>query len=310
MSQKPQVLFLYRAGHASTGSKIMRCDQLCEMATQHLGERFDFATQALPRPNQLRAQRRLVTELEGKIVIFLKRADQAVDPDILADLRQTVRGMAIDYVDGTVNPLPVVPMDVHISASITGAQVVNTLLSGPFDAPLNDKTVSLTVLHHADPRITAHKAPMDRLRLGYIGRPDNAFLPDVVRDYMPEQSHTDDFLEQMASLNVHYCVRQIDRVDKKLRVKPFTKGFNAAASHALAMVNRQVPDAEAFLGDDYLLMINDASEPAVAAGLSRAQEALGSPEWDDALDRMAALRARIAPARITAQLERAIEVML
>lgn len=310
MPHKPQIVFLYRAGHASTGSKIMRCDQLCQMAIQHLGDRYDFTTRALPRPKQLRAQRLLIDELAGKIVIFLKRADQALDPDILVELRDRVRGMAIDYVDGNVNPLPIVPMDVHISASMTGTQVVNALLSGAFNAPRNDKTVALTVLHHADPRITAHNAPTDRLHLGYIGRPENAFLPDVVKDYMPDQSQVGDFLAQMARLNVHYCVRTVDWADKKLRVKPFTKGFNAAASHALVMVNRQVPDAEAFLGDDYLLMINQASESDVAASLSLAQESLGSPQWAEALDRMAALRARIAPKRIAAQLERAIQVML
>ena len=90
------VVFLYRAGHVNSGAKIMRCDQLCAMAQERLGGQYRFSTLALPRPGHVGRQRKLPEALRGAVVIFLKRADRALDPEVLAELRQTVRAMCLD----------------------------------------------------------------------------------------------------------------------------------------------------------------------------------------------------------------------
>jgi hypothetical protein len=105
-------------------------------------------------------------------------------------------------------------------------------------------------------------------------------------------------------------VREISQRNKRLAYKPFTKGFNAAASHANILVNRQVPDAVAFLGDDYPFLIDDLSKDAVQGGFDTARAAFGTPLWDRALAQVARMHARVTPREITRQLDAILQVMI
>lgn len=313
----PEIVFLYRGGHRNSGAKLMRCDQLSGFARAHLGDRYQFRTGDLPNPKHIRRQQRLVEELKGAIVIFLKRADRALDPDVLGDLRGAVRGMGIDYVDGNMWPLPTVPMDVHIAASIHGLRALEVLLSGPFEALHNSRTTARLVLHHADPRIVPLPEGGGRdLSLSYFGRADNAFLPEPViaeLSDLPDYADADvddAFLKLVAQSNMHYCVREIGTRNRRLSFKPFTKGFNAAAAGANVIVNRQVPDAEALLGEDYPYLIDGARVEDVLAGIARARAEVGSEVWQRGLEAMRALRHRISVGQIVRQLDSALQVMV
>jgi hypothetical protein len=314
MPSKPRVVFLFRAGHINAGSKIMRCDQLCEIATEFLGDRYEFSTRALPRPAHLNRQHRLVQELKDCIVIFLKRSDDVIALENLEDLRKSVRGMAIDYVDGNTFPPPRVAMDAHISASVAGARALEVLLSGPFDVPRNRTSSVHTVLHHADPRIAPHQATGDHPNICYFGDLNNAHLPEFARKQIQSLAGDDglpqNFFEEMLKYNMHYCVREVSKRNKRLAYKPFTKGFNAAACGANILVNRQVHDAEHFLGDDYPFLIDDLSDDCVQAGFDAARSAFGTPVWDKALDRVEHMRSKVTPREIARQLDSVLRVMM
>lgn len=314
MRQKHRVLFLYRAGHVNTGSKIMRCDQLCNFANEFLGDQYEFVTRALPRSKHLGRQRRLVSELAGCSVIFLKRADKVLEPEILHDLRDSVKSMAIDYVDANMYPLPTVAMDAHISASFAGTQALDVLLSDALDGPRNNKTASFTVLHHADPRIQANEVAGISANIGYFGDPKNAYLPEFARRQIPsldsDEGMPEAFLDEMKKYNLHYCVRQVPKRLKQVTYKPFTKGFNAAASNANVLVNRQVPDAVQFLGDDYPFLVDDLSYEAVQGGFDAVHSAYGTPVWNNALERMAEVKSRVAPAEVSRQLNVVLQAIV
>ncbi|MEO0930944.1 MAG: hypothetical protein AAFY14_09895 [Pseudomonadota bacterium] len=284
------------------------------MAQEFLGDRYDFYTRALPRSGHIRRQRRLINELAGDIVIFLKRADRGIAPDILEELRKTVRGMAIDYVDSRTYPPPEVPIDAHISASFAGKNAMDVLLSGAFNIKMNDKTAAHVVLHHADPRITQNQSAGEHPKLCYFGDLQNAYLPDFARPEILSLSEGESmplaFYEEMLKYNMHYCVRDISARNPRLIYKPFTKGFNAAASHANVLVNRQVPDAEYFLGDDYPFLIDDITDDSLHDGFDRVKSAYGTPIWEKGLRQMAHVRSRVAPREIAHQLDTVLQTML
>lgn len=314
MPNQQRVIFLYRAGHVRSGSKIMRCDQLCEIANEFLSDRYIFSTRALPRERHLVRQHRLSSELVGDIVIFLKRADKVLTQEALEELRQNVRGMAVDYVDAPIYPLPDVAMDAHISSSFAGKQALDVLLSGVFEAPLNDKTSAHTVLHHADPRIRPHQAGNDAVKFCYFGDLKNTYLPATAKKQILSLSQDGDmpqeFYQEMLKYNIHYCVREVSKRPKRLSYKPFTKGFNAAASHANILVNRQVPDALHFLGEDYPFMLDNTEDETIQRGFEQVKAAFGTPIWEKALSRVAGMRARVAPAEIARQLDAMLQSML
>ena len=312
--QKTKVKFLYRAGHVNQGAKIMRCDQLCEIANQFLAEAYEFEAMALPRPGQFRKQRELVETLKGSIIIFLKRADRAIEPTILEELRQSVRGMAIDYVDAAMLPWADVPMDVHFCASFTAKKTLDVMLNGPFGPPINARTSAQLVLHHADPRLKPVSRSNEKMAMGYFGKPSNAFMTESISKLVSDTNREADpegrFLQGIERYDLHYCVRKVANSNPKLAIKPFTKVFNAAACGANVLINKQVPDAIDLLGKDYPFMVEDATEAQVIWGLKRAADAFGTVVWNNALDRMGHIRSQIEPKKIALQLNNALQNML
>jgi len=159
--------------------------------------------------------------------------------------------------------------------------------------------------------------PASRLRSlkpGYFGLPgkldDPAVLPKntLVPDYEP--TNIDGFLKALPRANFHFCVRTPfykEGLDI-LPAKPFTKGFNAAVVGANVLVNKQVHDAEHYLGDDYPFMIADSSPAAINQGFAHAKEAFGTTEWTLGLDRMADMAARVSPREVALELKQIIDL--
>ena len=104
---------------------------------------------------------------------------------------------------------------------------------------------------------------------------------------------------------MHYAVRgptARPAVENRI-AKPFTKGFNAAAVGANVLVNRQVDDAEFYLGNDYPFLINGLDQNSLREGVEKAQDLYRSPDWQRGLDIMKDVRERCSARAIAQELD-------
>lgn len=304
-----RVVFAYRQAHASAGSKIMRCDQLAQIARTRLGERFAFETLALPPPRRSRRIRAAIESAEGAIVILLKRADLALDPSQAADLSRAACGVCVDYVDAPLGDGLAEIADMHIAASKAAFSKLRARASSADAVRL--------VTHHADPRIVWRKDFGEgRFRLCYFGDERHFTPPPALTDSIERAAFArrDDAATALGALrraSMHYAVRAYDPVEaaRRLVAKPFTKGFNAAAANANILINRDAPEIEGYLDDDYPFLIESAHPVHIAEGVRRARDAFGGRDWRDGLERMAAIRAECAPERVAAQLSAVLNAL-
>ena len=288
----------------------MRVDQLSAMARSHLGDRWDFETLALPRPGRRRHQRDLTDNIRGAVVIFLKRAFEVIDLDILWVWRDAVKAMAVDYVDANTAPWPKIPIDVHIAASGALETHLSTRLAAHPELARNAETHVMRLDHHADPSLDTFwpDRPRDELRLFYFGRPKSRTLPRSLADRVVHPKYVgfgidDEHRGVLATANMHYAVREMSPPDQRSAFKPFTKGFTAAACGAHILVNRQADDAEAFLGTDYPFLIEDCTKDSIGGARDLAKSLVGTPKWNDSLSVMEGIRASVEPKKIMTQLE-------
>lgn len=298
--RRVRVCFLYRAAHASSGAKIMRVDQLCDMARAHLGDRYDFEKVELPKKGQNRRIRLMLEGLGDAIVIVLKRAYATFGPGHAEVLRRRARAVIVDHVDAGIDPLAFNVADLHLAASWDGLAGIRAVSEG--------REIRTALLpHHADPRISWRERSADStLAMGYFGLAGHALLPRalaprlIVPDYgagerMPE------VIEAMSRCNVHYAVRPAKKVRNSW--KPFTKGINAAAAGANVLVHRDVDDAVAALGPDYPYLIEEPTEAGIMDGVARLDRGIGGPDWRRGLEAMSELRARTLPDRLMRDLD-------
>lgn len=276
----------------------MRCDQLCQIAKDQIGDRWDFDVVALPHFRDTGALDALIEDLSGAIVIFLKRAYNVFSEHQLERLGKCAMKLVVDHVDAPTYPLPDYPFDLHLCASIAGTHALRGQLNGPNADASRAPALVETLIHHWDPRIRRQSFETDtHLRLGYFGLSKNTVIPrgDLDIPHYDGSQLSGDFLERMENTNVHYVVRQVNGRNPKLEFKPFTKGFNAAAAGAHMLVNRGVCDAVEHLGYDYPFFIEDAREELILDGIERLQHAIGTGIWRDAFDAIAHTRERSSP---------------
>jgi hypothetical protein len=179
MARKRSVVFLFRRAQEFRGSKLMRCDQLREIAQTHLAERYDFQVRRLPAPRNEALQLKIARDLDGCILILLKSAALALLPGSLAEFRRRAAGICIDYVDASISIMPDVPIDMHISASIAGKNALEMELARKSVSNPAEK-VHL-IHHHADPRITwSDRSDSARITACYVGEASNTIIPDAI----------------------------------------------------------------------------------------------------------------------------------
>ncbi|MFX0547070.1 hypothetical protein ACEWPL_016150 [Roseovarius sp. S1116L3] len=293
-----RIIFLHKKGHATNGSKIMRCDQLCQLAREHIDGKWSFEVASLPHFKNTGALNAIIEDLAGSVVVFLKRAYNVFTSDQLERLGARARKLIVDHVDAPTHPLPDYPFDLHLCASIAGTHALRTQLNGPNSKATGSPTRVETLIHHSDPRIvwTDFSKDVD-LRVGYFGIPKNTILPRrgvEIPQYDGSQL-SNDLLDRMTETNVHYAVRRNPDSNPRLLFKPFTKGFNAAAAGAHVLVNRDVCDAVEHLGYDYPFFIEGMSEENISAGIERLRQAAGTGTWKDAFDAVNHTRQRSLP---------------
>ncbi len=300
---KQKVVFLHRRGHSAIGSKIMRCDQLAEICNRYLGDRYKFEVRPQRPIRDDRILRRSVRALDGHIVVLLKGTAKLFGVQGMEMMHERARGICIDYVDakpaGCYSPFA----HVHIAASFAGQKVLENLLAGVESAV--DQPQVMHLAHHADPRLAGHRVwPTKTVRPVYLGQPANVYLPQDAASQVDCLKYSDDkdiadVFDALQAYNLHYCVRPADaRARAQGVTKPFTKGFTAATLGAHVITARDTDDAEYYLGPDYPFLLDDLEDQTILNGLAKARGLLGSPEWDQASDRLDHVANLTRPERI------------
>lgn len=279
-------VFLYGPAFAASGSTIMRGKQLAELAAKQLP---DFEVSYRP----------LGFEPKGAAVFLTKGALKEASREQLLTLKARGNRLFFDLVD-EAPPSTVDLADAVVAASLTAFQDLS--------AQLPSSQVVL-VNHHVDPRISVQSAPHDKLRIGYFGELVNTAESPRLRDavafvQVDTSRETTAWLGELGRYNMHFAVRRTRALDFH---KPFLKGFTAAACFSNIVIQRSQREALAWLGEDYPYLVNaEASEDQVLEVIDFARESFGQAPWQDGLGRMAEIRARISPARIGAELRRAL----
>ena len=305
---KTRVVFVHRPGQVNFGSKIMRCDQLSQIAAQHLNDTYSFDVLTPPRRRFAVRQRRFAKGLQGAIVIFLKGTARVFDPNALDILRKSVRGLCIDHLDAPIGEEFLDLADVHIAASRRGETLLRQKIASM--SSLRSTPVVAHLGHHADPRLSPARRDRKDINIGYFGNRANTYLPPTVSQKVVAYEYGKDVefssvLSQMQETQMHYAVRgptARPAVENRI-AKPFTKGFNAAAVGANVLVNRQVDDAEFYLGNDYPFLINGLDQNSLREGVEKAQDLYRSPDWQRGLDIMKDVRERCSARAIAQELD-------
>lgn len=303
---RQNLIFIRRAGKPlrHLGSAVMRGDQLARLIRPHLREDLRIGVvpfhAGLMAPLAVRAFAPLVPS--DSVVVFIKSAAKGLTPDHLAPLRQRNARIGLDSIDTPLDEIDFDLFDFHIAASLAGRSALEERLG-----LLGKSDVRVELLHHHyDPRITAAGIGDNRpFRCGYIGDPQNAFIPLSISNEVEcvDVSYARDFaksLSRIASFTLHYGVRPLSASvsSKGRQYKPFTKGFTAAACNSNILVNREADDAVALLGEDYPFLVSATDPDSIVEGFERARQNEGGALWHEGLCRMRALRELVAPASL------------
>lgn len=300
MAPRPRVVFAYMPAHSGAGSKAMRVDQLSAIANEVIGERWEVDTLRLPRRDRVRRHRQTAESCEGAVVIFLKGAFSAHSPDTQRAWASRARAICVDYVDATINQAFEAPITLHIAASRAGMRGLR--------GKLDDEACVRLLDHHWDPRLGSVPRLVPPFKCGYFGHLRNTYIPAgdahrVQQVQIAGSEVTSDFASSLSSIPLHYAVRSTARLKARMMFKPFTKGFNAAAVGANVIVDRDTDDAAELLGEDYPFLLEQPSDAAISKGLDIAEGIYGTSAWDEALDRMSALRSIGDPWRVAESMD-------
>lgn len=307
--KKQRVIFLHRQGLVSAGSKIMRCDQLRDIAERFLGDRYEFSVlsqRPVRNPGMLRDT---CAGLDDAIVIMLKGTPKLFGGDGLAELRRHARAICVDYVDTNMELKYSPYVDVHISPSIAGMKILRRLLSEKGSEVPDAIAAHLT--HHADPRLEGMQLnPKEELHTVYLGNPKNTALPDAAVPLVevlryPSDKEIGQAFEALRGFNLHYAVRPDEQSSRRnlQTTKPFTKGFVAAAIGANVIASRSSDDVLNYLGEDYPFLVGETSEAEVLRVLALAKTIYGTKDWDRATERMRYVRDVTSPASVAHELD-------
>jgi hypothetical protein len=278
----------YAPQFEQTGSTVMRGRQLAEIARR-----------AMPRREITYEPLRL--GVRDSLIFLTKGALKAMTIEVLDDLKSGGNRLMFDVVDEAPPPYTSPYADMIVAASMTAF----------LDLSSQFPTIPIALVnHHVDPRITALAihAPSDNLRMGYFGESVNAILSPKIEEFVTAVSvdtarSSGGWLERLPDFNAHYAVRATRSLDY---AKPFLKGFTAAACGANILIQETEREALAWLGDDYPFLVRGLpTESNIVAAAQSMAVAFGGAEWVSALERMSAIRARIAPDRIGAELRSA-----
>jgi hypothetical protein len=302
------LIFLYRRSRMGWGSTVMRAQQLAQLVAPHLPD-IDVRVKAFSRREVL--QNIFARFAPAGAAIFVtKGAVKVLHPSTVDILHRRGCRVCLDVVDTRRDllPGPDIKADCLISPSLNGIEILKSHVEAAYPASGHVPLV-MPVLHNADIRLYGQSlVPQHRARPVYWGAMANAVTSAEIAaqvDFL-DGSDSGSFsatLNRILHYNVHYAVRP-DSVD--LRIKPFTKGVNAAVLGAIVLVDRMVPDAKEFLGEDYPFLIDRPEESCVLEGLARLRDAFAGPDWALAQSRCAEMANRVSPEALARQIRQMI----
>ncbi len=296
------VTILYMKSVSGLGSAIMRSMQLAKIATGYVSDRYHVTARPMPKARHKR-QLNKVRDLQDGVVILTKHAISDLDEQTLDHLwRHNI--VLADWIDMAPSFELSERIDVHIAASM--AQFRRLMKAWP------DKQVEF-LPHHADLRLSEIAfAPLKQMQPLYLGHPNNLKDRTDLEDdltVVPVQAQQEfiDFLPQINRFNMHFNLRSGGRpIAKRHDVpisKPLTKAFNAATCRSNIIMQRDVEDAEEYLGADYPYLLNDDSPETARDTLCRARDDFGGAEWKYGLEVMRSVADRVSPSRVGTHLE-------
>lgn len=303
---KQRVIFAFMAWNRHRGATVLRTKQLSQILNEHYGGRYQIERVPIRRPRFAEAHNEFVAHANGAVVIGLMHALRPLGRDRLLALRQRSAGLCMDHVDSAPDAEDLGLYHVHIVASQSGYRRVNSRL-----AKYRVSSASVAhVTHHADLRIQRLGASIAApFRIGYLGNPKKMIKPPNVNDVevlsYENQSDFKESLYRFGTFPIHYAVRPKTRNPEIS--KPFTKGFTAAAMGANILVNKQVDDAEFYLGTDYPYLLKSSRSQDIEAGLEHARVTYGGAEWKSGLETIEHVRHLSSPRFVAAELHNAIE---
>jgi hypothetical protein len=286
------------------GSTSMRAHQLAEMVSPHLPDVEINLTPFSRHWILQQAWARLATP--GTTFIATKGVVGKLYSDTVEILHRRDCRICLDIVDIRRDqwPGPELNVDCFISPSRAGTARLQAHVNTAY-ASHAQRPVVLPIYHNADIRLyNAPSRPQETARIAYWGDRRNAVNSPKIEAQVDFHEGADaqgfkSSLEIMRNYNVHFAVRPTD--PEEWRIKPFTKGVNAAVMGACVLVDKGVPDAVDFLGTDYPFMLSSNSENDVLTGISMVKEAFGGPEWHMALDRCRHLAEQVSPVALSNQ---------
>lgn len=153
-------------------------------------------------------------------------------------------------------------------------------------ASKNDRVIHL----QWDPRFRSNAVGNGELRVAYLGDKRSLKLWDQI---LGVTCFDDNYFEHAQHFNCHLSIRQPGR---EYRYKPGIKVSTAAACNAVLITT---PDqgATEFLGSDYPFYTGHEL-PQIRETIERTQEALGGPEWKEALSRLREVKEQTCLERI------------
>lgn len=305
MGRPLTVCFLRKLEPPETGSHLMRVRQLARILADYSSDDLRVMTRPVITHNRALRAAFIAALPRGAVFMVPKQVLWYWTQDDFEKLRAKARAVIVDYVDSDIVEMKACGIDVHLSTSFVGEAALTDWI-----ARTGANGIARTLLHNVDERLPrlGPKMPAEQLDLLYVGSPRSTYLPDSARAQMrvlgggtPKEFAA--AKAAFASANAHYCVRPDPSAKLSRKYKPFTKGFTAAWCGAATLVNRSVDDAATLLGSDYPFMIDTPAEADISEGIRHMEDAIGGPEWSDALDRGMALADRVRPQRLAADLE-------
>ena len=270
MTARPTLRFVHLAGKQNQGSTVMRMHQLSRMLEPHLSDRYNIELSELPAGRLPWVQTRWAARQTGAAVYFFSKAAlRVLKPATLERLRPGALGICFDHVDSDFRNTAHLRADIHLCTAYAQRDAIRDHQR----LHLEFTGTPMVLLHNPDIRLTGFQPiPQDRARPLYLGTPSVGFLPDAVRARLDvielmSADALDALLPRIASYNLHYCVRLPQPSGSRL-IKPFTKGFTAAACRANVLVNRGTEDALEFLGEDYPYLVSALDEAEIQAALN------------------------------------------
>ncbi len=284
--RKRDLTFVYDANWPGVGSTVMRGMQLSGIAREALGSSRTVGY--LP----------LSPALKRSDLFLTKNAAMALDSDSAAALVSRGNRLFVDIVDAPPPPWARAVAAVIVTASISSYIQVSR------DYP---DLETVLVNHHTDPRLPK-PAPRAQFRVGYFGELFNAYRTPAINERVDfigvdTASQHPAWLDELPGYTLHYAIRQRIAQDA---IKPFLKGFTAAACGAAVIAAAGDPEAVAWLGSDYPYLVPEDTESSVVAVLDEARADFGSPRWAQAMDVMRGIAIRTSPERIGRELVRAV----